>query len=415
VTPALDPGRPRRLETRDEAAEAVRAARAKEATESRRANRASEATEPAAGGNPILGHPDRPGHDHAGVLGHAEAAQRDGTPGSVSIVADRNTDNADRMTESADRNTDNADRMTESADRIPGSADRTPGYADSPPGSGDPSTTPTSETPSTRPTSPTFIGRAAAGYSVGGRLGELLEPVFAGEPPVGDAVAAIFRRAEAARRRRSRWVVAAGIVVVVLVFGLGYGLTTVLLPAPPGPVTTGPVEIAPPSDPVLNVLRPVLSPSRLRIVPREPARGDGWRQYLVLTASGRPHGLIEVSVYAAPEGLCFPVLADKGACARPDRASDDVEYVRYSFDQDQDWQVNQAIARRLSDGRVVVVQATGERGTGTATGGRPPLSAVLTAKTAADPRLAAAFGEGESCDGPDPACPILRVPVHVVG
>jgi hypothetical protein len=260
-----------------------------------------------------------------------------------------------------------------------------------------------------------FVGRAPAGYSVGARLGELLEPVFADEPPLGDAVDAIFRRAEKLRRRRSRAVFAAGAVVVVLVFLAGYAMTTVLLPAGPGrPASVpAPVVVVPRPDPVLTVIAPVLRPSGLRIVPRGPGLGVGWRQYLVLTESGRPHGLIEVSTYAAPNGLCFPVLADPGACARPEHVSNVVEYVRYTFDEDVDWQVNEVIARRLADGRTIVVQATGERGTGTANGGRPPLTALLTARFAADPRLLAAFGDRESCNAPDAACPVLRVPVPV--
>jgi hypothetical protein len=250
---------------------------------------------------------------------------------------------------------------------------------------------------------------------VGARLGELLEPVFAGEPPLGDAVNEIFRQAEKRRRRRSRAVLTAGAVVVVLVFALGYGLTHVLLPATPNrPAATAPVPgDVPPPDPMMAIFAPVLSPSHLRMVPREPGRGDGWRQYLVLTASGRPHGLIEISAYTAPGGLCFPVLADKRVCARPERASNALEYVRYLFDRDVDWQVNEVITRRLPDGRTIVVQATGERGTGTAAGGRPPMSALLTAKTATDPRLAAAFGARESCNGPDADCPVLKVPVPV--
>jgi hypothetical protein len=259
-----------------------------------------------------------------------------------------------------------------------------------------------------------FVGRAPAGYSVGARLGELLEPVFADEPPLGDAVDAIFRRAEKLRRRRSRAVFAAGAVVVALVFLAGYAMTTVLLPTEPEHPASLPAPVVVPGpDLVLTVIAPVLRPSGLRIVPRGPGLGVGWRQYLVLTESGRPHGLVEVSAYAAPGGLCFPVLADPGSCARPEHVSNVVEYVRYTFDEDVDWQVNEVIARRLADGRTIVVQATGERGDGTAMGGRPPLSPLLTDRIATDPRLAAAFGPGESCNGPDTACPVLRVPVPV--
>lgn len=262
-----------------------------------------------------------------------------------------------------------------------------------------------------------FTGRAAAGHSVGAQLGELLKPVFADEPPLGDGIEATFRQAERRRRRRSRAVFAAAVVVVVLVFALGYVLTRVLLPGasdrPAKARATMPAAAGvPPSDPMKAVFESVLGPSHLRMASREPGRGDGWRQYLVLTESGRPHGLVEVSAYAAPGGLCFPVLADKSACARPERAPDGVEYLRYIFDRDVDWQVNEVITRRLSDGRTIVVQATGERGTGTSAG-RPPLSALLTAKTATDPRLAAAFGALESCNGPAAGCPVLKVPVPV--
>jgi hypothetical protein len=261
-----------------------------------------------------------------------------------------------------------------------------------------------------------LAARAPAGHSVGARLGELLEPVFADEPPLGDAVDAVFRRAERLRRRRSRAVFAAGVVVVLLVFLAGYVMTTILLPTEPDhSATIDTTVVVPGPDPVLAILAPALSPSRLRVVARDPGAGAGWRQYLVLNANGRPHGLIEVSAYTTPNGLCFPVLADERACARPERALANIDYVRYAFDQDVDWQVNQVIARRLPDGRTIVVQATGERGTGTATGGRPPLSALLAARIATNPRLAVAFGPTESCNSPDAACPVLKVPVPIAG
>jgi hypothetical protein len=255
-----------------------------------------------------------------------------------------------------------------------------------------------------------------AGQSVGARLGTMLEHVFGHEPPVGDAIDDIFRRAEAVRRRRAKTVVVAGSLAVLLIAILGYAATAVLLPAAP---TQSPaaetVVVGAPADPVLAVLAPMLAPSRLTAGPREPSRGEGWRQYLVRTASGRPHGLVEVSAYAAPDGLCFPVLADRTACARPERAADTVEYVRYAIDRDVNWQVIEVIARRGSDGRVIVVQASGERGTGSAQGGRPPVSALLAARLAADPRLAAAFDAEKACNGPDPACPVLKVPVPIAG
>jgi hypothetical protein len=254
-----------------------------------------------------------------------------------------------------------------------------------------------------------------AGQAIGARLGTMLDRVFVHEPPVGDAVEDIFRRAEAVRRRRARTVVVAGSIAVVLIAILGYAVTTVLLPAAPtqSPAAETVAQPEAAADPVLAVLTPVLAPSRLTAGPREPSRGDGWRQYLVLTASGHPHGLLEVSTYAAPDGLCFPVLADKSACARPERASNNVDYARYTFDRDVDWQVNEVIARHLAGGRVIVVQASGERGTGSAQGGRPPLTGLLAARLAADPRMAAAFHAAEACNGPDPACPVLKVPVPV--
>jgi hypothetical protein len=189
-------------------------------------------------------------------------------------------------------------------------------------------------------------------------------------------------------------------------------VTTVLLPASPtqSPAAEA-VPRAPGPDPVLALLTPVLAAARLTAKPREPSRGDGWRQYLVLAPGGHSRGLLEISVYAAPGALCLPVLADKSACARPEHAAGGVEYARYAFDRDIDWQVNEAIARHGPDARVVVVQATGERGTGSAQAGRPSLSGLMAATVATDPRMAAAFGAREVCAGPVPACPVLKVPV----
>jgi hypothetical protein len=252
----------------------------------------------------------------------------------------------------------------------------------------------------------------AGGAGIDTRLGPLLARALTDEPPVGDAVDEIFRQADWLHRRRSRHVVAAAAVVVAVVIAIGYGLTAVLLPdaVSRSGTTSGTVPPRRP-DPVRAVFLPAMTASGLRILPREPYRGDGWRQYSVLAARGRPHGLIEVSVYDTPGRLCFPVLTRSAACARPEQASSTVEYARYSFERNVNWQVNQVIARRVTDGRTVVVQATGERGTGTANGGRPPLTALLTARFAADPRLLAAFNDRESCSGPDPTCPLLRVPL----
>jgi hypothetical protein len=243
----------------------------------------------------------------------------------------------------------------------------------------------------------------------GARLRDLLAPALVDEPPLTGAISEVYRRSDRLARRRSRAVAAAGLAVAGLVTAIGYALTTVLLPTAPAHVVATAAPAAP--DPIRTLLASMLRASHFTVVPREPARGDGWRRYLVLNQAGRPHGLIEVSAYAAPDGLCFPVLSTRRACARPMRAGDNVEYVRYTFDRDVDWQVNQVIARRRSDGRTIVVQATGERGTGTAAGGRPPLSALVAARIAADPRIAAGFGAQENCNGPDPACPVLSVAV----
>ncbi|WP_199513781.1 hypothetical protein [Nucisporomicrobium flavum] len=247
----------------------------------------------------------------------------------------------------------------------------------------------------------------------------VLERACAAEPPIGDAVDDIVRRADRLRRRRVRVVILAGLAVVLIVVLLGYALTTVLLPGPK-PRTAAAVPVAQPRpsavlDPVLRVLSGPVDARDLRIVPRQPASGPGWRQYAVLTANGGPHGMIEVAVYDAPAGLCLPVLADPDACAQPDRTRAGVEYARYSAREDRDWQVNEVIARRVVDGRTVVVQATGERGTGDAERGKPPLTAREVAQAATDPRLPDAFGLGERCNAPALACPVLRVPVRPAG
>jgi hypothetical protein len=242
-------------------------------------------------------------------------------------------------------------------------------------------------------------------------LDERLEQAFEDEPPLGDAVDAVFRRIERLRKRRIRRVLLAGLLAVALVAAGGYGLTSVLLPAAPRhPAASQPSSAA--AGPVLAVLSSI---SDFRIVPRAPAAGAGWRQYIALDDAGHPRGLIDVAVYTAPNGLCLPVLADKDACALPEHAAGNVEYARYGFDRDVDWQVNEAIARRLADGRTVAVMATGERGTGDAEAGRPPLTARQTAKAATEPRILDAFGPTESCNDSGPACPVLKVKVPAAG
>jgi hypothetical protein len=241
----------------------------------------------------------------------------------------------------------------------------------------------------------------------------LLEAVPEREPPIGDAVEDIFRRAEAVRRRRVRALLAAAALAVVGIAAVGYVLAALLLPATPprAPATAG--GLSGPADPVLELLRPGLRASGLQGVAREPARGDGWRRYRILTPDGRSRGIVEISAYTARTGLCLPVRGYPGVCALPELAAGGVAYARYVDDRDVNWQVNEVIAR-FPDGRVIVVQATGERGTGTAAGGRPALSAPAAAGLATDPRIAAGFG----ADGPDrctAACPVLRVPVRPAG
>jgi DNA-directed RNA polymerase specialized sigma24 family protein len=234
------------------------------------------------------------------------------------------------------------------------------------------------------------------------------------EPPIGDAVEDIFRRAEAVRRRRIRVLLAGGALAVVGIAATGYALTALLLPTTvrSAPAVAGSTSAT--TDPVLEVVRPVLEASGLRVVALEPARGDGWRRYRALTPNGRARGVIEISTYTAARGLCFPVRGHPGECAQPEVAAGGVGYARYADDRDVDWQVNEAIAR-FADGRVVVVQATGERGTRTAAAGRPALSAVVAARIATDPRIAVGVGDGGSCNAPDSACPVLRVPVRPAG
>ncbi len=241
-------------------------------------------------------------------------------------------------------------------------------------------------------------------------LGDRLAPALAGEPPIGDAVDEIFRRAERLRRRRARVVLAAGAAVAALTAATGYALTALSIPAAPAHTAAAPAPPRP--DRIRELLAAAVRASGLSVVAREPARGAGWRQYLVRGADGRPHGLIEVSAYTAPEGLCLPVAAGKAACARPMTGPARVQYVRYVEDQDPDWQVVEVVARHLTGGRTVVVQATGERGTGSRSAGRPPLSPLVAARVATDPGLAAAFDPEENCTG-DPSCPVLRVPVTI--
>jgi hypothetical protein len=219
------------------------------------------------------------------------------------------------------------------------------------------------------------------------------------------------------RLRRSAFLMcllAAAALATVGIAATGYALTALLLPTTARSAPAAAASTSATTDPVLEVVRPVLQASGLRVVALEPARGDGWRRYRALTPNGRARGVIEISTYTAAQGLCFPVRGHPGVCARPERAAGGVAYAQYADDRDLDWQVNEAIAR-YPDGRVVVVQATGQRGTRTAAGGRPALSAVVAARIAVDPRIAAGVGDGGSCTAPDSACPVLMVPVRPAG
>ena len=261
-------------------------------------------------------------------------------------------------------------------------------------------------------------------------LHELLEHVLDGEPELGDDVDAVFDRADRLARTRSRLMVAGAAAAVVGIALGGYLVTAMLLPsADPEPQarpsaaavpimtpskTVTPAKVVPSAvaDPVLAVIAPVIDGKGLRIVPRPPARGAGWRQYSVFDAAGKPRGTVVVAVYATPDELCFPVLADDGVCARTERTGDDVEYLRYDDDQNVEWQVHETIARYPGRDRTIAVMATGERDTKDATNARPPLTGTQTRRLATTAALAAAFGPGEQCNGPAAgACPVFRVPV----
>jgi hypothetical protein len=258
-------------------------------------------------------------------------------------------------------------------------------------------------------------------------LGELLGHVLAGEPALSDEIDAVFRRAETLRRRRTRLLLTAGAAIAATIVIAGYLLTTTLLPAEgtpqvrPAAHATAPSAVPVPvpstiADPVLALVAPVVDAAHLRIVPRPPERGFGWRQYSVLAANGQPRGTIQVAVFARPAGLCFPQRNGKDGCTAADRAGDGVDYVRYGAGTDPDWQVNQVIARRAGDGRTVALMATGERDVTDPADATPPLSGSQAERLATDPRLLAAFGSREGCDGAaSNACPVFKVPVPEAG
>ncbi|MET0423559.1 MAG: hypothetical protein ABW046_06785 [Actinoplanes sp.] len=251
-------------------------------------------------------------------------------------------------------------------------------------------------------------------------LNELLEHVLEGEPALSDEVDEIFRRAGKLRRRRTRILLGSGIVVSAVIALAGYLLTTALLPGAKTPtarpsaaapsVSVAPAVVVPSAvtDGVLATIAPLVDSKQLQIVPRRPDRGDGWRQYTVLDRGGASRGTVEVAIFDAPDKMCFPVRADPVACAHTEQAAGGIEYVRYDDDRDLDWQVHQTVARRPSDGRAVVVMATGERGTGDAVLGKPALTGAEVEKVATGAALFAAFGSDERCTA---NCPAFKVPV----
>ncbi|GAA0537222.1 hypothetical protein GCM10010172_18240 [Paractinoplanes ferrugineus] len=252
-------------------------------------------------------------------------------------------------------------------------------------------------------------------------LTRLLEHVLAGEPDLGDEIDAVFRDADRIRRRRTRVLIAAGAGVVATLAVTGLVLTTTLLPsrpagdqvarqaAPAGSAVPVPSNVA---DPVLAVLAPAVDDRKMHIYPRPPERGNGWRQYSVTDSAGRARGTVEIAVYDVAGDMCFPVLAHPNKCARTEWAPAGVEYVRYDDEHDPDWQVNQTIARRITDGRTLAVMATGERGADKPAAGEPGLTGAQIEKIATDQRLFDAFDPAERCSGPSSgACPAFRMPV----
>lgn len=253
-------------------------------------------------------------------------------------------------------------------------------------------------------------------------LTRLLEHVLEGEPGLGDEIEAVFREAARIRRRRTRALLAAGAAAVAVIAGAGFALTTTLISSPATPaaaptvaatVTRSPIPVpSDVADPVLAVLAPVARDRKMHLYPRPPERGDGWRQYSVTDADGRPRGTVQVAVYDIAADMCFPVLAHPNRCAPTEWAPAGVEYVRYDDDHDPEWQVHQTIARRITDGRTLAVMATGERGAGEPAAGKPGLTGAQIEKIATDQRLFDAFGPDERCSGPSAgACPAFRMPV----
>ncbi|MEV4350667.1 hypothetical protein AB0J83_39925 [Actinoplanes sp. NPDC049596] len=245
-----------------------------------------------------------------------------------------------------------------------------------------------------------------------GPLRELLEHVLEGEPSVGEEVDAVFRRADRLRRRRTQLLLGSGLLGAAAIVAAGYLLTTTLLPGRPAvtvtPVVSIPASVAPApavtvtSDAVRDLVEPLIEGRGLDV--KSVERGDGWRRYHVVDGD-QPRGAVDVAVYDKSDDYCFPVKADKKACARVDQAGG-LEFVRYDDVADENWQVRQTIARRASDGRTVAVMATGKRDVG-AEKGKPALTGAQVEQVATDDRVFDAFGP-ETCEQ---GCPPFRTPV----
>jgi DNA-directed RNA polymerase specialized sigma24 family protein len=294
--------------------------------------------------------------------------------------------------------------------------------------------------------SPAYAVDAAGGARP---IGELFADALAGEPPVSGGPAAVYRRAERTRRRQAGAVLAAGAAGAALVVPAGYVLTGAVLPHTVPASVAGPEPA--PADAVGPLVAPVVAAAGYLLDARQTDRGPGWRRYLVVDRAGRPRGTLEVTAYAAPDGLCFPVLAVAGACARAE-GTPSVEYARYARPA-ADPPANEVIARRRGDGRTVAVTAAGlptrpaplPARTAPDTANRPAGAAVapagnkqagaagnkqagavgnkqagtgpapLTARDVQRLAIMAAvgdvFGPGEMCNPPAPWCPTPPVPV----
>ena len=150
----------------------------------------------------------------------------------------------------------------------------------------------------------------------------------------------------------------------------------------------------------------------LRILPREPSRGAGWRQYAVLGRRAGARGLIEVAVYTRAGRPLLPGAGRPGRPARgrsgPATASNTPATATRS---DVDWQV------LPGDGPAAVGRPRAGRdddgGAGHRGRGRRAAAAdrVQTATLATDAALISAFGAGESCNGPARPARCCIVPV----